>query len=36
MVKSIEGGTEVARLWTAYAKQRVGGASSVPALPEKK
>jgi tetratricopeptide (TPR) repeat protein len=36
MVQSVEGGTEVARLWTAYAKQRVSGASSAPALPEKK
>ncbi|MBC7624389.1 MAG: hypothetical protein H7232_13480 [Aeromicrobium sp.] len=31
MVKSAEGGTEVARLWTAYAKQRVTSPAPAPA-----
>ena len=31
MVKSAEGGTEVARLWTAYAKQRVTNSAPAPA-----
>jgi len=36
MVKSTEGGNEVARLWTAYAKQRVTSSSAAPAVPATK
>jgi hypothetical protein len=36
MVKIAEGGTEVARLWTAYAKQRVSNPPAVPTVPAAK
>jgi hypothetical protein len=36
MVQSVEGGNEVARLWTAYAKQRLANVASAPAAPAAK